>query len=279
MTSRCRGRLHAALPVVFAATLWLLLAPALSSGLPSGLEDGGEALVTRVVDGDTLALDDGRELRLVGIRVPKRSLGRGGFKDLPFSERAKAVLEELALGETVALAYGGRRLDRYGRALAHVATRQPDSGSIGSRDFWLQGELLRRGFARVSGNPDNRAALRELLAFEQLARQTNRGLWAHPHFAVRAANAVARDIGSFQIVEGQVLEAAVVRGRAYLNFGSDWRSDFTVTLASRVRRLFEKEGHDPRNYAGERIRVRGWVRSYNGPQIGVTHPEQIEVLP
>ena len=29
---------------------------------------------------------------------------------------------------------------------------------------------------------------------------------------------------------------------------------------------------------GKRIRVRGWLRSYNGPVIDVTHPEQIELL-
>jgi hypothetical protein len=70
----------------------------------------------------------------------------------------------------------------------------------------------------------------------------------------------------------------VVRGRAYLNFGADWKQDFTVTLAPAVRRLFEAEGHDPRAYEGRRIRVRGWLKSFNGPMIEATHPEQIELL-
>ena len=30
---------------------------------------------------------------------------------------------------------------------------------------------------------------------------------------------------------------------------------------------------------GKRIRVRGWLRSWNGPQIEASHPEQIELLP
>jgi micrococcal nuclease len=29
---------------------------------------------------------------------------------------------------------------------------------------------------------------------------------------------------------------------------------------------------------GKTIRVRGWVRNYNGPLIEITHPQQIEVL-
>ena len=79
-------------------------------------------------------------------------------------------------------------------------------------------------------------------------------------------------------IEGRVLDAAVVRGRVYLNYGADWRSDFTVTLAPKVRRAFEAEGLDPEAYEGRTLRVRGWLKSFNGPMIEVTHPEQIELL-
>ncbi len=75
-----------------------------------------------------------------------------------------------------------------------------------------------------------------------------------------------------------MVDAAVVRGRVYLNFGADWKTDFTVTVAPRDRRLFDDAGIDPGAFAGARLRVRGWVKQYNGPMIEVTHPEQIEVL-
>ena len=32
------------------------------------------------------------------------------------------------------------------------------------------------------------------------------------------------------------------------------------------------------SYEGGRVRVRGWLKSFNGPMIEVTHPEQIEIL-
>jgi micrococcal nuclease len=79
-------------------------------------------------------------------------------------------------------------------------------------------------------------------------------------------------------VEGVVLDAAEIRGRVYLNFGEDWKSDFTVTLAPAVRRLFASEGIDPLDYGGKTVRVRGWVKSFNGPMIEASHPEQIEVV-
>jgi len=75
-----------------------------------------------------------------------------------------------------------------------------------------------------------------------------------------------------------VLKAADVRGTVYLNFGADWRSDFTVALRRDALKTFAAAGVDPLGYAGRLIRVRGWLTSYNGPMIEATHPEQIEVL-
>ena len=116
------------------------------------------------------------------------------------------------------------------------------------------------------------------LARERRARAAGRGIWALDYYRVRRPGEAARDVGSFQLVEGRVREVAVVRGRAYLNYGEDWRSDFTVTLTPAVRRRFESEGVSPAAYQGRRLRVRGWLKSFNGPMIEVTHPEQIEVL-
>ena len=110
------------------------------------------------------------------------------------------------------------------------------------------------------------------------ARAARRGIWAHPFYAVRTAAEAARHIGGFELVEGRVREVAIVRGRAYLNFGADWREDFTVTLAPAERRRFEAEGFAPELYRWRLVRVRGWLKSYNGPMIEATHPEQIEVI-
>lgn len=233
------------------------------------LEPGGEALAVEVIDGDTLVLDDGRQVRLVGIQAPKLPLGRPGFEAWPLAGEAKAALEELGLQKRLRLSYGGRRTDRHGRVLAHLHDQ-------GGR--WLQGELLRRGLARVYSFRDNRALVPEMLALEDEARAAGRGIWSHPFYALRAADKAGIFVGGFQLVVGRVLDAAVVRGRAYLNFGPDWRTDFTATISPRDRRVFAAAGIDPMALKGRLVRVRGWLRDYNGPMIEVTHPEQIEVL-
>lgn len=235
----------------------------------AALERDGSAVVADVVDGDTLVLEDGREVRLVGIQAPKLPLGRAGFLEWPLAREAKAALVELALGHELTISYGGRRVDRHGRLLAHL---HDQSGR------WMQGEILARGMARVYSFSDNRALVREMLAIEHAARTARRGIWAHPFYRVISHRETWRFLGTFQLVEGRVKRVAVVRGRGYLNFGEDWRTDFTISIAPKSLRLFAAAGIELGTYEGRIVRVRGWLESFNGPMIEATHPEQIEVL-
>ena len=95
---------------------------------------------------------------------------------------------------------------------------------------------------------------------------------------MRSVGEIGRDLGSFQLVEGRVLDAERRGDRWYLNFGDDWRSDFTVTIpAQRAAGLRRRQTRSVRA-EGPVIRVRGWVESLNGPMIEAVIPEQIEVL-
>jgi len=234
---------------------------------PEPVRDG---MAVSVVDGDTLVLETGVEVRLVGIQAPKLPLGRRGFAPWPLAPEAKAALERLAAGRRLGLWYGGRKSDRHGRLLAHLTT--PDG-------TWVQGALLEAGMARVYSFPDNRARVAEMLALERKARAARRGIWGHRYYRILAPEALRRHIGTFQIVEGTVLAVAEVRGRAYLNFGRNWRTDFTVAIPPRRLKQLWRGAAVRQLYQGRRIRVRGWLKSFNGPMIEATHPEQIELLP
>lgn len=241
----------------------------------AGLDSSEIARITEIVDGDTVVLTDGRQVRLVGIQAPKLPLGRAGFEAWPLADEAKAVLSALSLGREVRLAYGGRRGDRHGRVLAHLI----DESSGGWGGGWVQGALLDEGMARVYSFQDNRALVPEMLAREAAARASRRGIWADPFYAIRTPETADRYLGRFELIQGRVRDVAIVRGRVYLNFGADWRSDFTASLAPAVRRLFESEQIDPLSYRDRIVRVRGWLKSRNGPMVDITHPEQIEVIP
>ena len=242
-----------------------LAAPAVADPLSAG----GSGRVVEVVDGDTVVLDNRVEVRMVGIQAPKLPLGRAGFVAWPLAEEAKAALEALILDKTVTLSYGGRRMDRHGRALAHLHDE---------RGHWTQGEMLRLGMARVYSFHDNTALVEDMLALERDARAKRVGIWNNRYYRVLNATETPKFIDTFRLVEGRVLDAARVRGRMYLNFGEDWRTDFTVTMAPRDMKRFSGAPAEPSFWNGRLIRVRGWLKSFNGPMIEATHPQQIELL-
>lgn len=251
---------------------WQIAALALCWQEPVAAETVRRGVVSGVTDGDTVVLESGAEVRLVGIQAPKLALGRPGFRNWPLAAEARKALEALVLGAPVKLVYGGRRIDRHRRLLAHLEREATSSRAA----VWVQGEMLRTGFARVYTFPDNRARAGRMLALERAARAARRGIWRLRAYRVLAPEEARRRIGRFELVEGRVLRAAAVRGRFYLNFGADWRTDFTVSIARKHRRRFRRAGIDIASLAGRIIRVRGWLSWQNGPMIEATHPEQLE---
>ncbi len=242
-------------------------------GPEDGLKPGPKAIVSAVVDGDTVVLErpvmGATQIRLVGIQAPKLALGRKNFPAWPLAAHSKRALEKLTLGKTVSLSFGGSERDRHGRLLAHLHA----PGGV-----WVQGKMLSQGMARVYSFPDNRGAVADMLALEGEARRARRGIWGLGFYAVKTPRELSPLIGTFQLVTGRVLKAARVKSKIYLNFGQDWRSDFTITLKAGARRLFATAGVDPLALEGRMVRVRGWLKKFNGPMIDATHPEQIEVI-
>lgn len=185
--------------------------------------------------------------------------------------RLAALLEEA--GGQVELVFTGAERDRYGRAPVHAEYAAP-----GGR-VWIQGVMVSEGLLVVASRADNRARAGALLALERQAREAGEGGWGSGAFAVRAPdpNALAQVLDSFQIVEGRVIDVGSARsGRLYINFGLDWRTDFTVSIREDALERFE--GIDLAGLEGRTIRVRGWLYRENGPMMAIDHPEAIEVF-
>src|ERR1700679_592469 len=253
-----------ALAVVFAVH------PAFAAPLPAcaGPVEAASVQVVRVEKNGALILDDGRAVHVEGLLLPAGARDRG--PDF-LASQALNELSTLTHGRGATLTDMPPKEDRYGRVRAQVFL--PDE-----TDPWLQVAMLRRGLARVSLAPDRRECAHELYAAEAGARAAKNGLWASPAYAIRTPYDLARDTGTFQVVEGEVLAATMKDGRAYLDFGPDWRTDFTVSIAPDDMRTFETVGVDPRTYQGNTIRVRGFLQQLDGPEIEVASPEAIEVV-
>ena len=231
------------------------------------LTDGGWAVVRQIIDGATVVLADGRTVHLVGIEAP--AMAMGDLPAQPYARDTVSALAQLVLERNVRLLLGATAVDRYGWLQAHLYDAQ---------GRWIQGEILARGLARVHSLPDNRALVSEMLALEATAREARVGLWASPAYSVLSPEQTAQRLNGFAIVQARVLATDTVDGRIYLNFGPDWRTDFTVSVSAQDARVFRAERIDLLALAGHSVRVRGWLYSLNGPMIDVTHPEQIELL-
>ena len=148
----------------------------------AGLTPGPARTVVRIIDGETVGLDDGSEVRLIGALAP-RAIDVGAEPGTwPWEGKARDALQALVLGKSVELGFGGERLDRYGRLQAQVYLIE------GDQRRWLQGHLLAQGLARAYTLAGNRACADELLAAEQAAREARRGLWAEAAYQVRQAD-------------------------------------------------------------------------------------------
>lgn len=239
------------------------------------LRPGETGVVSRIIDGDTVMLDTGLEVRLIGALAPKRPAGVDARHPWPLAGKAERLLAALAHRKPVRLFYGGRKRDRHGRALAHVFV------TAAAERLWLQGALADAGLARIYSHADNRSCLEDLLEREVLARDAGKGLWHDAEYALRKGLDVAvlyDNLNSFQIVEGRVHAIGKARGRIYLNFEANWRRDFTVSISRKALARMVRGGFNPSLLQSRQIRVRGWLERRNGPLIAVTHRGQIEVL-
>ena len=82
------------------------------------------AQVQKVDDGDTIQLDNGQQVRLIGINAPDR--GETGF------EESRNYLQGLIEGEVVYIEYDTYQDDKFGRLLAYVFEKC--SNNLGCKD-------------------------------------------------------------------------------------------------------------------------------------------------
>ena len=120
--------------------------------------------VKRVIDGDTLVLDDGRTVRLIGVDTPETH-----HPEIPvqrFGSEATEFTRRMVEGLKIKVEPGDPAQDSYGRELAYVFVDE----------VLLNKEIIRRGYGYAStGFPHPR--MDEFVAAEQEARARQYGLW------------------------------------------------------------------------------------------------------
>lgn len=256
------------------SSLFAAMNPALAGELPPGdfseLEKTGSARVENIIDPETVQLDNKTIIHLAGIEYPDFNSENPG----EFSLVALKILHDMLAGKTVNIYQTKNektgRANRMGHQIAHLE-RQADNA-------WVQGALVMLGLAITRTAAANPEMAPQMLILEEIARAEKNGLWNKSQFSILTPNEAKNHIGKVRIVQGKIMSAAIKNNRIYLNFGPDWRSDFTVTVAPENKRAFSREKIDLLKLNGKTVRVRGWIDEYNGPVIDIDHPQALEVM-
>lgn len=267
---RFAGRVPPAFPRRSVFVVLLALAPAAPAGQadadgcrPSAIARWAHA--DYVHDGDTVWLDDGAKVRIIGLNAPE--LARDNRPGEPFAEQARDVLRRLLTGK-VGVEYDEERKDRYGRVLAHVYSESLVNAAA---------QVIKEGFAHAVTFPPNLKHRRCYRAAEQAARATGAGIWSHQYFAPVAAAQVAR--GGFMRVKGCVKSTRNTRKTTYLKLTSGFRlkvsrADFDDVLAPFAR-------DSSPGFSGACLVARGWVyndKRSNVKTLTIRHSDAIETV-
>ncbi len=125
-------------------------------------EKENSLLVTKVIDGDTIVLENGKIVRYIGIDTPEVSLGK-----VCFSQEATDKNKQLVLGKKVELNKDVSETDRYGRLLRYVY----EGGNF------INEILVREGYANALTYPPDTANSDLFMQAQKEAREEKRGLW------------------------------------------------------------------------------------------------------
>lgn len=218
--------------------------------------------VKRVYDGDTLQLDNGDKVRLLGINTPeiaspRKSAEAGG-------DEARTWLQQRLNGQNIRLEPDVEQRDHYGRLLAHVYANSGEHINL---------SLVQQGLAHVDIHPPNVRHAAALIEAERQAEKARLGLWKRPEYAVRELNQTGELFAhGWQRLAGRVERI------------EDTRAYHTLMLAggfqARIARANLGAFPHLSTYLGQRVELRGWIYRYRDkPALLLKHPSAIRILP
>lgn len=123
--------------------------------------------VLRVIDGDTIELENGQKVRYIGIDTPETVDPR---RDLQcFGKEASLYNKTLVEGKEIYLEKDISQTDRYGRLLRYIYLEE--------NGISINEQLVKEGYAVASSYPPDIKYQEKLRLTEQEARNNQKGLW------------------------------------------------------------------------------------------------------
>ncbi|MEW5758365.1 MAG: thermonuclease family protein [Candidatus Omnitrophota bacterium] len=136
-------------------------------------------IVKRVIDGDTLLLNNGQKVRLIGLDTPEMHESDKLYRDAKRTKKDIKVIQaqgrlayqftkSLVEGKAVSIEFDIEHYDKYGRLLAYVYLED---------NTFINAKIIEEGYAQTMTIPPNVKHQELFLNLQKQARENNRGLW------------------------------------------------------------------------------------------------------
>jgi len=138
-----------------------------SDSAQTSLRNLQKVKVSRVIDGDTIELENGQKVRYIGIDTPETVDPRRDPQC--FGQEASLQNKKLVEGKEIYLEKDISQTDKYGRLLRYIYLEE--------NDISINEQLVREGYAVASNYPPDIKYQEKLRLAEQEARTNQKGLW------------------------------------------------------------------------------------------------------
>ncbi|KAA0547010.1 nuclease [Bacillus sp. BGMRC 2118] len=135
-----------------------------------------KVMISRIVDGDTVVLSDGRKVRLIGVNTPESTT-----RTETFGEEAKNFTKTILDKKEVWIQRDVSETDRYSRYLRIIWLSVPidDRDENEIRQKMFNAHLVLKGYAEPSTYPPDVKYSNVFVKFAREARESNIGLWVY----------------------------------------------------------------------------------------------------
>jgi len=223
-----------------------------------------DAVVQRIVDGDTLVLSTEQRVRIIGVNTLE--MDAKSAQDKQWARKAADIVSQLVAGKNVLMLAERDRKDRHGRLLAHI--RLQDGQDVASI-------LIQQGLGVAVAIGRNTVCAHDNIVLENQARSSNLGIWRNKGNWWRDADELLNAERGFQLIRapisrrshtGNETRVQLANGLS-LTLGRQWPLDAAQTDA-----LFA-------NTDRQLVEVRGWIGGRKTtPQLTLHHPANLRFI-
>jgi endonuclease YncB( thermonuclease family) len=217
--------------------------------------------VKKVFDGDTILLNNGQKVRLLGINTPEVA---GPNKDNEVGgEAAKSWLKQTLEHRKVRLEGDVEKQDKYQRTLAYVFTEDKQHINLA---------LVKQGLAVINIYPPNLKYVDTLLAAQKVAEKAGLGIWGNSAYSPQSYQSITEDgYKGWKRITGRITSVKKTRKYSYLQFSEQ----VSIRIENRWLNLFPSL----QDYIGKNLEARGWInKNRDHYSVQIRHPAELKYI-